>query len=96
MPYAWLLTAASGTMVSWARLTAAPFEAAPRPLLAMALVCAFSTELLAPAAVAPGGVAAPAAVDPLAAATDAPLTDPTATAPTAVDPPAEPEFAAAA
>src|ERR1700722_20399113 len=33
-------------MVSWLALTAAPVETAPRPVLAMALVNAFCTELL--------------------------------------------------
>jgi hypothetical protein len=37
-------------MVSTWELTAAPLEAAPRPVLAMALVSAFRTELLVPAA----------------------------------------------
>jgi hypothetical protein len=38
-------------MVSTLALTAAPLEAEPRPVLAMALVSAFCTELLAPPAV---------------------------------------------
>jgi|SRR5580704_9028018 hypothetical protein len=51
-------------MVSWRALTAAPLDTAPRPVLAMALVSAFCTELLAPAVAA---VAVPVA--PLVPAT---------------------------
>src|SRR5580698_5428655 len=78
-------------MVSAFALTAAPLDTAPRPVLAMALVNAFRTELLAPAVVALGvgdddpASAAPAldAVAPLAAtaAPAATLVPPLAMAP---------------
>ena len=45
-------------MVSLRALTAAPLETAPRPVLAMALVRTFCTELLAPA-LAAGAVLVP-------------------------------------
>jgi len=56
-------------MVSSVELTAAPLEAAPRPVLAIALVSAFWSDRLAPAAVVVLG-ATPAVViaPPLAAA----------------------------
>ena len=38
-----------GNHGSWRALTAAPLDTAPRPVLAMAFVNAFRTELLAPA-----------------------------------------------
>src|ERR1700722_1465943 len=50
-------------MVSALALTAAPLDAAPRPVLAMALVRAFWNELLAPA-IAVADAAAPPAVTP--------------------------------
>ncbi len=56
-------------MVSTLALTAAPLDAAPRPVLAMALVRAFWNELLAPAVavVDTAGVAAAELVVPVGA-----------------------------
>ena len=50
------MNAASGTIVSWLVLTAAPEEALPLPVLANALVAALRDELLAMAAAAAAAV----------------------------------------
>src|ERR1700722_5971813 len=54
-------------MVSTLALTAAPLDAAPRPVLAMALVRAFWNEFLPPATAVVDAVGVPAAAAELAA-----------------------------